>query len=63
MSGKKIVGIVLVVVVLASLISVFTITNFYKNNEKQPNSENWEQNKSNSLNFILPQATIISNSR
>ena len=63
MSGKKIVMIVLVVVILASLISVFTITNFYKNNEKQPNSENWEQNKTNSLNFILPEATIISNSR
>jgi len=63
MSGKKIVVIVLGVVVLACLISVLTITNFYKKNEKQPNSENWEQNKSNSLNFILPQATIISDSR
>lgn len=63
MSGKKIVVIVLGVVVLACLISMLTITNFYKKNEKQPNSENWEQNKSNSLNFILPQATIISDSR
>lgn len=63
MSGKKLVGIVIAVVVIASLISVLTITNFYKNNEKQPNSNNWEENKSKSLNLILPQATIISNSR
>lgn len=63
MSGKKLVGIVIAVVVLASVISVVTITNFYKNHEQQPNSENWEENKSKSLNFILPQATIILNSR
>ncbi|WP_409367184.1 hypothetical protein [Lysinibacillus sp. 38-6] len=63
MSGKKIVGIVIVVLVIACLFSVFTIQNFYKNNEEQPNSENREINKSKSLNLILPQATIISNSR
>ena len=63
MSGKKLVGIVIVVLVIACLLSVFTIQNFYKNNEEQPNSENREINKSKSLNLILPQATIISNSR
>jgi len=63
MSGKKLVGIVIVVLVIACLFSVFTIQNFYKNNEEQPNSENREINKSKSLNLILPQATIISNSR
>lgn len=63
MSGKKLVGIVIAVVIIVSLIAILTITNFYKNNEKQPNIENWDENKSNSLNFILPQATIISNSR
>lgn len=63
MSGKKLVGIVIAVVIIVSLISILTITNFYKNNEKQPNSENWEENKSKSLNFIFPQVTIISNSR
>ncbi|MGN4123874.1 hypothetical protein ACMGD3_02405 [Lysinibacillus sphaericus] len=63
MNGKKLVGIVIVVVLAVCLISVITITNFYKNNEEQPNSENREINKSKSLNLILPQATIISNSR
>ncbi|MFJ7669101.1 hypothetical protein ACIQXI_18680 [Lysinibacillus sp. NPDC097195] len=63
MSGKKLVGIVIVVLVIACLFSVFTIQNFYKNNEEQPNSQNREINKSKSLNLILPQATIISNSR
>jgi len=63
MSGKKLVGIVIVVLIIACLFSVFTIQNFYKNNEEQPNSENREINKSKSLNLILPQATIISNSR
>ncbi|MET4561343.1 putative membrane protein [Lysinibacillus parviboronicapiens] len=63
MNGKKLVGIVIVVVLVACLFSVITITNFYKNNEEQPNSENREINKSKSLNLILPQATIISNSR
>lgn len=63
MSGKKLVGIVIAVVIIVSLISILTITNFYKNNEKQPNIENWEENKSNSLYFIFPRATIISNSR
>ncbi|MFJ5792299.1 MULTISPECIES: hypothetical protein [unclassified Lysinibacillus] len=63
MSGKKLVGVVLIVLVIACLFSVFTIQNFYKNNEEQPNSENREVNKSKSLNLILPQATIISNSR
>ncbi|AHN23569.1 hypothetical protein FCT18_13555 [Lysinibacillus sphaericus] len=63
MSGKKLVGIVIVVLVIACLFSVFTIQNFYKNNQEQPNSENREINKSKSLNLILPQATIISNSR
>ncbi|MFJ5767427.1 hypothetical protein ACIP9C_18950 [Lysinibacillus sp. NPDC093210] len=63
MSGKKLVGVVLIVLVIACLFSVFTIQNFYKNNEEQPNSENREFNKSKSLNLILPQATIISNSR
>ncbi|MEK5330936.1 hypothetical protein [Lysinibacillus sp. FSL W8-0992] len=63
MSGKKLVGVVLIVLVIACLFSVFTIQNFYKNNEEQPNSENREVNKSKSLNLILPQATIISDSR
>ncbi|MFJ7737062.1 hypothetical protein ACIQ2D_12045 [Lysinibacillus sp. NPDC097287] len=63
MSGKKLVGIVIAAVVIACLFGILTISNFYKNNEKQPNSENWEENKSNSLYFIFPQATIISNSR
>lgn len=63
MNGKKLVGIVIALVVLACLFSVLAITNFYKNNQEQPNSENWEENKSKSLNLILPQATIISNSR
>lgn len=63
MSGKKLVGIVIGVVIIASLVAVLTISNFYKNNEKQPNSDNWEENKSNSLYFIYPWATIISNSR
>lgn len=63
MSGKKLVGIVIVVLVIACLFSVFTIQNFYKNNQEQPNSENREINKSKSLNLILPQATIVSNSR
>ena len=63
MSGKKLVGIVIVVLVIACLFSVFTSQNFYKNNQEQPNSENREINKSKSLNLILPQATIISNSR
>ncbi|MGE7842954.1 hypothetical protein ACQKNX_19475 [Lysinibacillus sp. NPDC093712] len=63
MSGKKLVGVVLIVLVIACLFSVFTIRNFYKNNEEQPNSENRDVNKSKSLNLILPQATIISNSR
>ncbi|QPQ34024.1 MULTISPECIES: hypothetical protein [unclassified Lysinibacillus] len=63
MSGKKLVGIVIIVLIIACLFSVFTIQNFYKNNEEQPNSENREFNKSKSLNLILPQATIISNSR
>lgn len=63
MSGKKLVGIVIVVLVIACLFSVFTIQSFYKNNQEQPNSENREINKSKSLNLILPQATIISNSR
>ena len=63
MSGKKLVGIVIGVVIIVCLISIITITNFYKNNEEQPNRENWEENKSKSLNLILPQATIISNSR
>ena len=63
MSGKKLVGIVIVVLVIACLFSVFTIQNFYKNNQEQPNSENREINKSKSLNLIVPQATIISNSR
>ncbi|MFJ7649521.1 hypothetical protein ACIQ1H_18545 [Lysinibacillus sp. NPDC097279] len=63
MSGKKLVGIVIIVLIIACLFSVFTIQNFYKNNEEQPNSENRELNKSKSLNLILPQATIISNSR
>ncbi|MGE7091412.1 hypothetical protein ACQKII_08095 [Lysinibacillus sp. NPDC048646] len=63
MNGKKLVGIVIVVVIVVCLFSVFTITNFYKNNQEQPNSENREINKSKSLNLILPQATIISNSR
>ncbi|EON71174.1 hypothetical protein [Lysinibacillus sphaericus] len=63
MNGKKLVGIVIVVVLAVCLISVITIMNFYKNNEEQPNSENREINKSKSLNLILPQATIISNSR
>lgn len=63
MSGKKLVGIVIVVLVIACLFSVFTIQNFYKNNQEQPNSENREINKSKSLNLILPQATIISDSR
>ncbi|KOS66952.1 hypothetical protein AEA09_15755 [Lysinibacillus contaminans] len=63
MSGKKLVGIVIGVVIIVCSISIITITNFYKNNEEQPNIGNWEENKSKSLNFILPQATIISNSR
>ncbi|CAM5275351.1 putative protein OS=Lysinibacillus sphaericus OX=1421 GN=LS41612_02195 PE=4 SV=1 [Lysinibacillus sphaericus] len=42
MSGKKLVGIVIVVLVIACLFSVFTIQNFYKNNQEQPNSENCE---------------------
>ena len=63
MNGKKLVGIVIVVVIAACLFSVYTITNFYKNLEEQPNRENREINKSKSLNLILPQATIISNSR
>ncbi|KOS63276.1 hypothetical protein AN161_08650 [Lysinibacillus sp. FJAT-14222] len=63
MNGKKLVGIVIVAVIAVCLFSVFTITNFYKNNQEQPNSENREINKSKSLNLILPQATIISNSR
>lgn len=63
MSGKKLVGIVIAGVIIVSLISILTITNFYKNNEKQPNSDNWEENKSNSLYFIYPRNTIILNSR
>ncbi|MEQ6354680.1 hypothetical protein ABNX05_08640 [Lysinibacillus sp. M3] len=63
MNGKKIVGIVIVVVLAACLFSVFTITKFYKDHKEQPNSENRQINKSKSLNLILPQATIISNSR
>ncbi|MGE7913459.1 hypothetical protein [Lysinibacillus xylanilyticus] len=63
MNGKKLVGIVIVSVIAVCLISVFSIKNFYKNNVEQPNRENREINKSKSLNLILPQATIISNSR
>ncbi|WP_233732223.1 hypothetical protein [Lysinibacillus sp. YS11] len=39
MNGKKLVGIVIVVVIAACLFSVYTITNFYKNHEEQPNRE------------------------
>ncbi|KOY80395.1 hypothetical protein I6G82_21340 [Lysinibacillus macroides] len=63
MNGKKLVVIVIVVVIAACLFSVFTIKNFYDKHQEQPNSENREINKSKSLNLILPQATIISNSR
>lgn len=63
MSGKKMVGIVIAVVITASLISVLTILNFYKNNEEQPNRENREENQSKSLGFIVPQVIITLNSR
>lgn len=63
MNGKKLVVIVLAAVIIACLFSVFTINNFYKNNKEQPNIENREENKLKSLNFIMPQATIISDSR
>ena len=63
MSGKKLVGIVIAVLVVVCLFSMLTILNFYKNNEEQPNQENREENRSKSLDFLLPQVTIILNSR
>ncbi|MEG0261351.1 MAG: hypothetical protein RR595_04475 [Lysinibacillus sp.] len=63
MSGKKLVGIVIAVVIVVCLSIVLAITLFYKNNEEQPNRENREENKSKSLGFISPQVTITLNSR
>ncbi|GLC89480.1 hypothetical protein [Lysinibacillus piscis] len=63
MSGKKMVIIVIVSLIVACLFAVITITTFYKNHQEQPNRENWEINKSKSLNFVSPHTTIILNSR